>query len=387
MSEREKFYIESHYYDLVTGDLEKARQAYELWAQTYPRDDVPSGNLADNYAILGQFDKALAGYREVLQLNPSSRLGYAALAGSYLYLNHPEEVRTTTEEAQAKNLDSPSLHFYLYQFAFLQNDVAGMAQQVAWGAGKPGLEDVLLAYEADTAAYSGRLGKAREFCRRAVASSQRAEQKETAAGYEADSARREALFGNAVEARQRAAAALGLSTGRDVQAGATLALALAGDEVRAQALADDLAKRFPEDTVVQFNYLPTIHGQLAFSRNDHSRAIAALQSAASYELGIPGNSAFTAAVFPVYVRGEAYLEAHQGSEAAAEFQKILDHRGIVFNEPIGALAHLQLGRAYAMAGDTTKAKSAYQDFFTLWRDADPDIPILKEAKAEYAKLQ
>jgi len=387
VSEREKFYIESHYYDLVTGDLEKARQAYELWAQTYPRDDVPSGNLADNYAILGQFDKALAGYREVLQLNPSSRLGYAALAGSYLYLNHPEEVRTTTEEAQAKNLDSPSLHFYLYQLAFLQNDVAGMAQQVAWGAGKPGLEDVLLAYEADTAAYSGRLGKAREFCRRAVASSQRAEQKETAAGYEADSARREALFGNAVEARQRAAAALGLSTGRDVQAGATLALALAGDEVRAQALADDLAKRFPEDTVVQFNYLPTIHGQLAFSRNDHSRAIAALQSAASYELGIPGNSAFTAAVFPVYVRGEAYLEAHQGSEAAAEFQKILDHRGIVFNEPIGALAHLQLGRAYAMAGDTTKAKSAYQDFFTLWRDADPDIPILKEAKAEYAKLQ
>ena len=223
------------------------------------------------------------------------------------YLNRLEEARATAKEAQAKKLDSPLLRFNLYQLAFLQNDTAGMAQQVAWAAGKPGVEDMLLYDEADTAAYSGRLGKARELSRRAVASAERAKDKETAAGYEVEAALREVLFGNAAEARQRAAAALALSNGRDVQYGAALALALAEDAARAQALADDLAKRFPEDTLVQFNYLPTIHAQLALSRNDSSRAIEALQAAAPYELGIPGSSAFSPALYPVYVRGEAYL--------------------------------------------------------------------------------
>jgi tetratricopeptide (TPR) repeat protein/predicted Ser/Thr protein kinase len=387
VSEREKFYIESHYYSTVTGDLEKARRAYELWAQTYPRDWVPPDNLGGIYRILGQYDKRLAENRETLRLDASG-VSYAYLVYPYLNLNRLEEARAIAEEAQAKKLDPPLLRGALYRLAFLKNDPAGMAQQVAWSAGKPGVEDLLLAYEADTAAYSGRLGKAREFSRRAVASAERAEERETAAGYETEAALREAFFGNAAEARQRAAAALALSAGRDVQYGAALALALAGDASRAQTLADDLGKQFPEDTVVQFNYLPTIHAQLALSRNDSSKAIEALQAAAPYELGSPiSGGAFSPALYPVYVRGKAYLAGHQGDETAAEFQKILDQRGVVQNEPIGALAHLGLARAYVLQGHTTKARAAYQDFFTLWKDADADIPILQQAKAENAKLQ
>ena len=385
VSMREKFYIESHYHDFVTGDMEKTRQACELWTQTYPRDDVPKIVLGVVYSKLGQYDKLLAENREALGLYASA-VNYANLADSYLYLNRLDEARATAAEAQAKKLDSPYLRFLLYQLAFLQNNAAGMAQQVTWASGKSGWEDVLAAEEADSAAYSGQLGTARKLSRRAVASAERAEEKETAAGYEADAALREALFGNAAEARQRTAAALTLSRGRDVQYGAALALALAGEAAQAETLADDLAKRFTEDTLVQFNYLPTIHAQVALIRKDHSKAIDILQRAASYELGTPADRV-SPALYPVYVRGEAYLAARQGSESAAEFQKILDHRGVAVNEPIGALAHLGLARAYALRGDTAKSRAAYQDFLTLWKDADPDIPILKEAKAEYAKLQ
>jgi tetratricopeptide (TPR) repeat protein len=383
VSEREKFYIESNYYRLVSGDLEKARQVDELWAQTYPRDRVPLVTLGVIYESLGQHDKSLAEMREVLRLDPGSGQNYANLLESYIELNRLEEGRATAQEAETKKLVSPGLCFYLYQLAFLQSDAPGMAQQVAWGAGKPGVEDVLLYFEAATNAYFGRLRKAREFSRRAVASAERAEEKETAAGYEAGAALHEALLGNASQARQRAAAALALSNGRNVQYAAALALAMVGDASGAQKLADDLAKRFPEATIVQFNYLPTVHAQLALSHKDPLKAIEALQAATAYELGDVGYSA----LYPVYMRGEAYLAAHHGSEAAVEFQKILDHRGIVVNEPIGALAHLQIGRAYAMQGDTVKAKAAYQDFLTLWRDADPDIPILISAIPEYAKLQ
>jgi tetratricopeptide (TPR) repeat protein len=365
-SEREKFYIESHYYFFVTGDLEKARQVYELSAQSYPRDFGPALNLGTIYFAIGQYDKALAEVREAVRLDPANSMANAYLVASYLFLYRLEEARATAEEVQAKSLDSDYERVNLYLLAFLRNDAAGMAQQVARSAGRPGLEDQFLSFEAYTAAYSGRLGKAREFSRRAVASAERAEKKETAASYEANAAVREALFGNGADARQRAAAALGLSTGRDVQYGAALALALAGNTAQAEALADDLAKRFPEDTYVQFNYLPTIHAQLTVTHNEpaepsragSSRAIEALQTAVPYELG------YTIVLYPAYVRGEAYLVAHRGGEAAAEFQKILD-----------------------LQGDTAKARIAYNDFLSLWKDADPDIPILKQAKAEYAKLQ
>jgi DNA-binding winged helix-turn-helix (wHTH) protein/tetratricopeptide (TPR) repeat protein len=386
VSEREKFYIDSHYHQNLTGDLEKARQTLELWAQTYPRDWVVPSSLGVIYRKLGQYDKALEQFRKAYRLNPSS-LNIANVFQYYLALNRPDEARATAEEAQAKNLDSFFLRAFLYRLAFSQNDAAGMAQQVAWSAGKPGVEDELLAFEADTAIYSGHLGKARELSRQAVASAERAKENEVAAGFEVDAALREALFGNAARARQRAATAVELSSGRDVQYRAALALALAADASRAQALADDLGKRFPEDTVVRFNYLPTIHAQLALDGNEASKAIEILQAAAPYELGRPGNSVFSHSLDPVYVRGKAFLDAHQGNEAAAEFQKILDHRGVVLNEPIGALAHLQIGRVYTMQGDTAKAKAAYQDFLTLWKDADPDIPILIAAKAEYAKLK
>ena len=387
VSEREKLYIESQYNYFVTGDLEKAREAYEVLAQLYPRDDAAPNNLGLIYQQFGQYEKNLAEMRESLRRAPKNPVSYSNLINAYLYVNRLEDARATAGEAQARKLDGPELHEVLYGLAFLQNDAAGMAQHWAWSAGKPGVEDVLLESEADTAAYSGRLEKAREISRRAVASAEQAGEKETAAGYEAEAALREALFGNRVEAQPRAGVALGLSTGRDVQYGAALALAMAGDAARALALEDDLAKRFPEDTIVQFNYLPTVWAQLALTRNDSSKAIEVLQAAAPYELGIPGAGAFTPALYPVYVHGEAYLAAHQGSKAAAEFQKMLDSRGVVQNEPIGALAHLGLARAYSLQGDTAKARAAYQDFLTLWKDADPDIPILIAAKAEYAKLK
>ena len=389
-SEREKFLIESNYYEFVIGDLEKALESCELWAQTYPRDDLSWGLEVGIYSSLGQYEKVLAMAHENLRLAPTG-IGYASLVDAYLSLNRLEEARTTAEEAQAKNLDSPYLRFELYRLAFLQNDGAGMAEQVTWAAGKRGVEDVLLGNEAETAAYSGRLGKAREFSRQAVASAKQAQQKETAARYEAGAALREALFGNAAEARQRGASALGLSTSRDVQYAVSLALSFIEDASREQAriekLADNLAERFPEDTVVQFNYLPTLRAQLAISRNDASKAIDALRTAAPYELGLTSYVGFSGTLYPVYVRGQAYVAAHQGGKAVVEFQKILDHRSVVVNEPMGVLAHLGLARAHAMAGNTAKARAAYQEFLALWKDADPDIPILKRARAEYAKLQ
>jgi eukaryotic-like serine/threonine-protein kinase len=384
VTEREKFAIESGYYTIVTGDAEKARQTYELCARTYPRDSGCHFNLGNLYNNLGQHEKALAEALESFRLSSHESIDYGYLAFAYSTVGRLKEARTTVEEALAKNLDSPTLRTTVYPLAFLQNDTAGMAEQVAWAAGKPGVEDVLLAMEADTAAYYGQLKKAREFSRRAVASAERAEKKETAAGCEAIAALREAFFGNMEQAQKRAAATLKLSTGRDSRYGAALAQAFSGDTAQAQKLGDDLAKQFPEDTIVKFNYLPTIRALIALNRNDASKAIEILQAAGSYELGIEG---LALSLYPVYVRGEAYLAARDGRNAAIEFQKILVHRGIVLNSPIGALAHLQIGRAYAMQGETAKARAAYQDFLTLWKDADTDIPILIAAKAEYAKLK
>ena len=328
----------------------------------------------------GQYDECLFEAHEELRLNPTSQ-GYGDLVDCYLRLNRLKEAQAAVEEAQVKKFDSSDLHALLYELRFLQNDAAGMAQQVAWLAGKPDAEAVLLHLEADTAAYTGRLGQARDFSRQAVASAKRSGEKELAAAREADAALREALFGNLAEARKGTTEALSLSTGPYVQFAAALALAFARDAVPSQALADELGNRFPEHSIIQFNHLPTIRAQLALNRDDSSKAIEILQTARPYELSDEGG------LYPIYVRGEAYLAAHQGKEAAAEFQKILGHRGIVLNSPIGALAHLRIGRAYAMQVDTAKAKAAYQDFLTLWKDADPDIPIFIAAKAEYAKLQ
>jgi eukaryotic-like serine/threonine-protein kinase len=382
VSEREKFYIVSHYEQFVTGNLEAARKTYELWAQTYPRDDVPPNNLSNIYQALGDYDKALAASQEVLKHSPESGLYYSNLVGGYVTVNRLDEARATAQEAQAHNLDNPANHLGLYNIDFLQHDAAGMEREAAALMGKPGFEDVMLDAESDTAAYAGRFAKARELTRRASESAQRADEKETAAGYEAEAAWREALVGNTSLAKQQAQAALALSSGRDVEAISAFALGLGGDAAQATRLAADLAKRFPEDTIVQSNYLPTIRAAAALQGGSASKAIEALAPVAPYELGSIGQQ-----LYPVYLRGDAYVAAHQGSAAVGEFQKILAHPGVVLNEPIGALAHLGLGRAYALSGDSAKAQAAYQDFLALWKDADADIPILKEAKAEYAKLK
>jgi eukaryotic-like serine/threonine-protein kinase len=382
VSERERLSIECAYHNLVTGDLEKAQRVAQVYAQTYPRDWIPRNRLGFVFWRYGYHEKSLAEERESLRLNPETDTAYSNVVLAYIDLDRLEEAHAVAEEATAKKLDVSDC---LYMLAFLQNDAAGMSRQVAFNAGKPGVEDNFLGYEADTAAYYGQLRKAREFSTRAATSAERADEHETAASWEVEAALREALFGNTTEVRYRIDSALRLSVGRDEQYGVALAQALTGDSVRAQAGADELGKMFPEDTIVRYNYLPTLNAQLALTQKDSSKAIETLQNAAPYELG--GTGRLSLSLYPIYVRGEAYLASHQGSQAAAEFQKILDHRGIVQNAPIGALAHLQIGRAYAMQGDTVKAKAAYQDFLTLWRDADPDIPILIAAKAEYAKLQ
>jgi eukaryotic-like serine/threonine-protein kinase len=361
------------------GDLEAARKAYELWAQTYPRDNGPIGNLGVIYQTLGEYDKALAAQQESLKLNPGSGLANSNLVASYLNVNRLDEAKATAQEAQAHNLDSPNIHVNLYLVAFLQHDAAGMEREAAAVMGKPGFEDVMLYNESATAGYAGQFAKKRELVRRAVDSASRADEKETAALYQSATAAHEAMVGNSVPAKQQAQAALALSNGRDVEGNAGFALALAGDSAQAARLADDLAKRFPEDTLVQSEYLPMIHGAAALESGNAAKAVEALVPATPYELG--------QTLWPAYIRGDAYLKLGQGSAAAAEFQKIVDHPGAVQNDPVGALAHLGLARAYALSGDPAKARTAYQDFFGLWKDADPDVPILKEAKAEYAKLQ
>jgi tetratricopeptide (TPR) repeat protein len=379
-SEREKLYIEASYYSLALANLTKAIPVYEQWEQTYPCDSGAPNDLGNILFLLGQYDRALAEEREAVRREPTAGQRYESLAFAYLYLDQFEKARAVAAEVQAKGIETGYLRCMSYQVAFLQNDAKRMAEVAAWAAGKPEFEDMLLQYQADTAAYSGSLQNARELSDRAIAVAVQAEQKETAAGYAAGAALREALIGNPVEARQRAAAGLAFSNGREAQFGAAMALALVGDAGDAQKLTDDLATCFPEDTQVQFKHLPTLYAQLALGLGDSAKAIKLLETAAPYELSVPGQAGFAPALYPVYVRGEAYLGAKNASRAAAEFRKILDHRGIVFNELIGPLGQLGLARSYALESDSVKAHIAYQDFFALWKNADPDIPILKKRK-------
>jgi len=386
-SEREKLYIDSHYHNFVTGNLEEAMRAYELWAQSYPRDEIPFTNLGAIDAQIGRYDKSLAESQQAFRLNPSG-LNYSNLLTGFLCMNRLDEARATAEEAQAKKLDSAYLRTSMYQLSFLKNDPAGMAQEMAWASGKPGVEDALLAMHADTAAFSGQLRRAEELTRQAVNSAVHAEEKETAAYYEAQAGVRQALFGNAEAAKRHAADALAMSNGRDVQYMAALALAFAGDTNRTQVLQNDFTKRFPEDTLAKFMYGPALRAEQALLRHDYSKMADELAPSVPYELGqANGGSTISIALYPVYIRASGYLAAKQGKEAVGEFQKIVDSRSVVVNGPIGVLAHLGLGRAYALAGDPTNAKVAYQDFLAQWKDADTDVPILKQAKEEYAKLQ
>ncbi len=383
VGEREKLYIAAHHADIVDGDLEAARKVYELWAQLYPRDLGPLENLGVIYELLGDYESAPAVYQKALKLSPGDSGIFTNATNNSLHRNRLDEVEAAAREAQARHLDFPNVHADLYQVDFLRQDGAGMEQEAAWLMGKPGWENFVLYTQSDTAAYGGHFARARELTWRAVGSAQRTDRRETAAAYVAEAALREALVGNLSLAKQQARSALALAKNTDVEAISAVALGLAGDPSRARLLAGEIGKAFPNGTIVQRNLLPTI-GAASVIGHDPRKAITLLAVSAPYELG--QTTVLSFCLYGVYLRGGAYLATKQGSAAAAEFQRILDHPGLVTNEPIGALAHLGLGRAYVLMGDTSKGKSAYQDFLTLWKDADPEIPILKEAKAEYAKL-
>jgi serine/threonine protein kinase/tetratricopeptide (TPR) repeat protein len=384
VSEREKYRISALYYQNVTGEMEQAVQVYELWAKSYPQDSVPVGNLGVIYANLGQYEKSLVATVEGQRLGADA-IGYSNLAGTYLALNRLDDAQKAVEDAQQHQMESDILHLVIYQLAFLKGDTAEMERQVTWAAGKPGTEDLLLSFQSDTEAYYGHLVRARDFSRRAVDAAIRADSKESAAIWQVNSALREAEFGHAAAAKQGVAAALAVSPGRDVKMFAALTLAQVGEIARAKALADELEKNYPSQTVLKVYWMPAIKAAIELNAGKSTQAQMLLEAAAPYELGGPPQLQ-VGTLYPAYLRGQSYLMAHNGTAAAAEFQKLPDHRGIVINFPLGALAHLGLARAYVLSGDTAKARTAYQDFFTLWKDADPDIPILKEAQAEDAKL-
>ena len=385
VSEMERFQIEGNYYMSVTGELQKAAQVYELWQQTYPKNWGPYTQLGFISADLGNWEKALAEFREALPMEPNFAGNYLNLGIAYATLNRLDEAEAVYKQAEERRLEAELLFQSRYWLAFLRGDTAQMAQSLSLAMGKPGSEDLLLATQADTEGWYGRLRSAHELTQRAMDSAQHNDAKESAAAYRVAAALREVESGNPKQARAEANAALKLAPNRDVRAIAALALARAGDTAGAEKLATELDKTFPLDTLVQRYWLPTIRAGVALERKDPKRAIELLKVAITIELG--EITQFTIFLCPVYLRGEAYLMLHDGKAAATEFQKFIDHRGVVMNFPWGALARLGLARAYAMQGDTVKAKAAYQDFLTLWKDADPNIPILTAAKSEYAKLR
>jgi serine/threonine protein kinase/Flp pilus assembly protein TadD len=377
VSERERLYISSFYHGFVTGELGKTIEAFTLWAQTYPRAWTPHNSLAVRCNTMGQFDKAVEEAREALRLESNHAFPYANLARAYAGLNRYEEAKAIYEKAIAQKVDYSTTHIGLYLLAFIQGDTAAMEREAQWARGKPG-EHNMLAAEADAAAFSGKLERAREIRRRAVEVAQRANLKETAAGITAGQAMTEAVFGCFRQARGQAAAALAVARSRNTLPRAATALALAGDVAQAEKLIEELGQRFPVDTLINAVGMPTARGLVEIKRGKPAKAIDLLRAAAPYEAGN---------FWPIYVRGRAYLGAKAGTEAAAEFQKILDHRGVAPASPLYPLAYLGLARAWALAGDAARSRKAYQDFLALWKDADPDIPILQEAQQEYAKLK
>ena len=379
LSERERLYIESQYYHINIGDLDKASQVSELYVQIYPRDFIQRAWLAVFYNELGQYDRAIEEAREAVRLDPNAWAGYVNLAGAYLSMNRLDEAQAVLKQAEERKLESQWLLATRYQLAFLKGDGPQMDRMVAQAMGKPGTEDVLSGAQADTNAYHGRLHTARELAIGAADSALRNDAKETAAQYYTRFAMEEAYVGQRQLAITNAEAGLKLAANRPVTLQAALALALVGDVGRAEHLTEGMNREFPGDTMLQAYWLPVIRAAMALQRKNAGRVIELLQQSVLYEL--------TNELEPVYLRGQADLMLHNGSGAVSEFQKIIDHRGIVGNYPLGALARLGLARSYALTGDTAKAKAAYQDFLTLWKDADPDIPILKEAQGEYAKLK
>ncbi len=392
VSDRERFFIDFTYDRQVTGNLEKAYQTLELWNQTYPRGEQPSpqrllGGLSTHGT--GRFERAIEASRKEIEANPGLVFGYENLASSYLFVDRFGEAESTIQRASERKLEDPYLLVIRWIVAFIRGENDQRDLIVALAKGKPGAGHMVENVEALALARSGRLQAARRSSSRAMDVALKEGDREVSATYQAARAVWEALYGNAVEGKKNAMAALALSNGRDVEYAGALALALSGDSSQSQRLADDLEKRFPEDTFAKFTYVPVLRALSALERGKPTDSVERLQIALPYELALNGlnfNHFYLGGLHSAYVRGEALVATHKYAEAATEFQKILDHRGIVGSDPIGALAHLQLGRAFALSGDKTKAKAAYNAFLTLWKNADLDVPILKSAKAEYERL-
>jgi eukaryotic-like serine/threonine-protein kinase len=396
-SEREKQAITANYYSYVTGELNKSVEVYQEEINSYPREIRGYANLGIVYAQLGEYEKASEITKQCLGLAPNWVANYINLGNFALASQRLDETRQLIHEAQTRKLGNVLLHNLVYALAFLGTDSAAMAEEQQWFAGKPE-EGFGLTLASDSEAYAGHVGKARELAKRSVDSAIQVDSKENAAIWQENAALSEAAYGYPAEARRLAGEALKLApTSQGAEVEAALAFAMAGDTARAESMAQDLAKRFPLDTQMQSLWLPAIHAQLALNRKNPASALTALHAAVPVELGLIQFLNYFSGLYTVYIRGEAYLATGQGEEAAAEFQKILDHSGIVWNCWTGALAHLGLARANALEAKTlqgagadaarARALAAYKDFLALWKDADPDIPILKEAKAEYAKLK
>jgi serine/threonine protein kinase/lipopolysaccharide biosynthesis regulator YciM len=387
-SEQERFFLTLSYNLRVAGDLEKAQQTCELWMQAYPRDLQPHAFLSSIYQFIGKYEKAVDEGKRAIELDSDFNIAYANLAFAYQNLGRLAEAQNTLERASARKLEFPDFLVLKYDLAFLRGDRAGMEHAAALSHQGSGTEDMISNREAFVLAYSGHLQQARKMSRHAVDVAKLAAQRERAALWETGAAVREAFFGNKAEGMRSATEALELSKDREVEYGAAFALMLLGDTSKSEALVNDLEKRFGEDTSVKYSYLPTLRALQKLARGESSQAVGILEIAVPHQFGTPRSTVhgYFGALYPVYVRGLAYLAARQGAEAAGEFQKILDHGGILVSDPVGALAHLQLGRAFALSGEKTKAKTAYQDFLNLWKDADSDVPVLRQAKAEYGKL-
>ncbi len=383
VSEHEKLRISAYYYSFVTGELQKANEVYELWRQEYPRDLIPNVELTNSYMQEGNWQKALLEAEQALRIDAQNNYVWFNLASIYLALNRVQEARAALDKAQAHQLDSHFLHLERYYAAFLANDLEHLSQQASWtGDG----QDALLSAQSDTEAYFGRLAKAREFSQRAVDSALTSDAKETAALWQVNSALHEVEAGRAGSARKQVHAALAVASGPAVKALASLALARSGNSAEARQLADNLSRDCPKDTTLQNYWLPSIKAAIELVKKNPERAVELLRPATAFELG-QSQPFVLGMMYPAYLRGQAYLLLRKGTEASAEFQKVIDHRGLVLNYPLGSLARLGLARAYALQGDAAKARSAYNEFLSLWKEADTDLPILRRAKAESAKLK
>ncbi len=380
ISDRERFYIVDHYYT-ATGDIEKDKDNLELAVKAYPNDSTAFGNLALLYNLYyADFEKAIALANECSRLEPNAPFGYLHASLGYVSLNRIEEARSTLKKAVDAKADNLFVHQGLFDVAFLSGDEAGMQQELKWSVGKA--SQYLLLNEATSAAAArGQIQKAEELMQRSVQVTDRLGFKGATAVTQAGLALTQAEVGDVAKAKELCKSSSGLASGRGNLELVAVALAMSGDAGRAQAITADLSRRFPADTLLHAVTMPMVEAFAAMNRKAPQEAIERLQAAAPYELGV------AQALLPIYIRGQAYLQAKRGTEAAAEFQKIVDHPGISPVGPEHSLAKLGLGRAYVMSGDAAKARAAYQDFLALWKDADPDIPILKEAKTEYAKLQ